>query len=104
MDNLKTYYTPLPKCLDIQKSDIQGRGLFATERIPAGLILGITHVEDSRFKDGLIRTELGGYFNHSNTPNCEVITFGDIRMLKTLADIKDGEELTAKYSMYNPEA
>jgi len=102
MDN--TYYTPLPKCLDINKSEIQGRGLFATEHIPSGIILGITHVEDSRFKDGLIRTEMGGYFNHSDTPNCEVVTFGDIRMLKTLMVLKDGEELTAKYSLYNPES
>ena len=102
MDNM-SYYTPLPKCLDIAKSKIHGRGLIAMEQIPMGLILGITHVEDKRFKDGLIRTELGGYFNHSDKPNCEVVTFGDIRMLKTLADIKVGEEITAKYTLYNPE-
>jgi hypothetical protein len=98
-----TYYTPLPKCLDIAKSKIHGRGLFATEQIPSGIILGITHVEDKRFKDGLIRTELGGYFNHSDKPNCEVVTFGDIRMIKTLTILNDGDELTTKYSLYNPE-
>ena len=102
MDN--TYYKPLPNCLDIRESEIHGRGLFATEQIPSGLMIGITHVQDERFKDGLIRTELGGYFNHSDTPNCEVIVFGDIRMLKTLADIKLGEELTSKYTVYNPES
>ena len=98
-----SYYTPLPDCLDIKKSDIHGRGLFATEIIPKEIILGITHVDDDRFRDGLIRTELGGYFNHSNNPNCEIITFGDVKMLKTLAIIKVGEELTAKYTLYNPE-
>lgn len=102
MDN--TYYKPLPNCLDISKSEIHGRGLFATEQIPSGIILGITHIEDKRFKDGLIRTELGGYFNHSNNPNCEVVTFGDIRMLRTLRMLKSGDEITAKYSLYNPES
>ncbi len=101
MNNI--YYKPLPNCLDIQKSEIHGRGLFATEQIPSGLILGITHVEDKRFKDGLIRTELGGYFNHSDKPNCEVVLFGDIRMLKTLTEISEGDELTSKYTVYNPE-
>ena len=96
------YYKPLPDCIDIMESSIHGRGLFATESIPAGLILGITHVKDDRFKDGLIRTELGGYFNHSDNPNTEVFTFGDIKMLKTLKRIETGEEITARYTMYTP--
>ena len=101
-NSLINYYTPLPNCIDIKKSQIHGRGLFATERIPEGLILGITHIEDDRFRDGLIRTEIGGYFNHSETPNCEIITFGDIKFLKTIEPIDVGEEITARYTIYIP--
>jgi len=96
------YYKPLPDCLDIRSSKIHGRGLFATERIPAGVIIGVTHVEDKRFKDGLIRTELGGYFNHSDNPNTEIVTFGDIKGLKTIKPIEASEEITARYTMYIP--
>jgi SET domain-containing protein len=96
------YYKPLPDCLDIRKSNIHGRGLFATERIPAGIILGVTHVEDLRFKDGLIRTELGGYFNHADLPNCEIISFGDIKMLRAIKPIEVDEEITARYTLYTP--
>jgi SET domain-containing protein len=96
------YYKPLPDCLDIRSSKIHGRGLFATERIPAGVIIGVTHVEDKRFKDGLIRTELGGYFNHSDNPNTEIVTFGDIKWLRTIKPIEASEEITARYTMYIP--
>jgi hypothetical protein len=36
----KKSYRPLPKCLTIKKSDIDGLGLFATENIPAKVYLG----------------------------------------------------------------
>jgi SET domain-containing protein len=96
-------YRPLPPYLTIGKSEIEGNGLFATDDIGAIHTIGITHVRDDRFEDGYIRTPLGGFFNHSETPNCEVIIDEDTIWLRTIKEIKAGEELTATYTLYNPE-
>ena len=62
-------YRPLPKCLTIKKSPIEGLGLYATEDIKANTFLGITHILDENFENNYIRTSLGGFYNHSNNPN-----------------------------------
>lgn len=99
----KTYYKPLPDCLTISKSEIHGLGLFATEFVESGTNFGITHVKDERFPpDNYIRTSLGGYFNHSETPNCKVVYEGDFIYLVAIEGIEIGSELTAKYSFYDP--
>jgi SET domain-containing protein len=79
----KFYYKPLPDYLDIQKSDIEGLGLFAKDNIP----------ED---------TDLGRFFNHSEDANCyiqEELDWDDYRVFHvyTLRDIQIGEELTLNY-------
>lgn len=94
-------YRPLPQFLTIKNSEIQGLGLFATDLIKSNLVIGVAHVKDDRFENGWIRTPLGGFFNHSDNPNCEAVQLGDLIFLKTLKDIKKGEELTAKYWLYN---
>lgn len=103
MINNNTYYKPLPNCLTIKQSLIQGLGLFATEFIPKGTNLGITHVKDNRFQDGYIRLPLGGFFNHSETPNCKVVHGEEYIFLVTIEDIEIDTELTAFYTLYNPE-
>ncbi len=95
-------YRPLPEYLTIKESKIDGLGLFATDEIDADFNIGVTHVRDGRFRDGYIRTPLGGFFNHSETPNCEVVIENDFIKLKTLIKIKTGEELTVKYIFYTP--
>ena len=97
-------YRPLPEYLTIKPSNIDGLGLFATDNIDSDFRIGITHIKDYRFEDGYIRTPLGGFFNHSDEPNCKVVydDMGDFIYLETLRDIKPGEELTAKYTLYNP--
>ena len=103
-------YKPLPDCLTIQKSNIEGLGLFATKDIPENTILGLTHI--FRPHKEIIRTPLGGFYNHSDNPNCE--TYKNIRVgidlvcdqngsmyLRTIRDIKSGEEITSKYTLYN---
>lgn len=95
-------YKPLPDYVTIELSQIHGHGLFATDNIDANHVIGVTHVRDNRFQDGYIRTPLGGFFNHSTEPNCEIIEEGDFLKLKTLREIKDGEELTATYTLYDP--
>ena len=95
-------YRPLPDCLTIKESNIEGLGLFSTELIKKGVDLGITHIKDDRFENGYSRTPLGGFFNHSETPNCQVVYNDNFINLITLRDIKRGEEITAKYTFYNP--
>ena len=103
MANKKEMYRPLPKFLTIKESSIEGLGLFATSDISSPVELGITHVQNKRFQDGFIRTPLGGFINHSTTPNCELIDHLENKYLRVIKDIQAGEELTVTYNLYNPE-
>lgn len=96
-------YTPIPENLTVSASDIHGLGLFATEDLKKDLVLGVTHVANEYFEDGWIRTPLGGFYNHSETPNCykEVSPCGTIMVLVTLRPISAGEELTVHYTLYS---
>ena len=102
-------YKPLPKELTIKPSKIHGLGLFAVQSISKGTVLGMTHFKHVDYEDGWLRTPLGGFYNHSNTPNCELIDdyfgFAEYRnaskLLHTLKDIKIGEELTCKYTLWD---
>lgn len=96
------HYKPLPEYLTIKYSGIHGLGLFATDDIDANFRIGITHIKDLRFEDGYIRTPLGGWFNHSTEPNCKVVHEDEFIFLETIKEIKNGEELTAFYSLYDP--
>lgn len=95
-------YSPLPSCLTIRESEIHGLGLFALEDIAKGEILGIAHVrmvEWLSFPQDYCRTPLGGFYNHSEEPNCELV--GDnIKRLVTMMEVKCGEEITCKYTLY----
>ena len=94
-------YRPLPKQVTIKESVIDGLGLYSTESLYPGQYLGITHVANDRFENGYIRTPLGGFINHSDTPNCEVREDVDSSlMLFTLRQILPNEELTLKYNLY----
>ncbi len=98
------YYRPLPECVTIKGSDIEGLGLFATCDIPKGTVLGVTHIRDDRFGGGYIRTPLGGFYNHSDNPNAETITTKEFRKIKTIKPISAGKEITVTYTLYNPSA
>ncbi len=95
------HFRPLKPYLSIMKSDIEGLGLFATEDIPVGEVIGITHVYDERFKDNYIRTATGAFINHSDTPNIKLVTDNDMKYGKTLRHIKKGEELSTEYTLYS---
>ena len=68
--------------------------------------LGMTHL---KVEDTIFRTPLGGFINHSNTPNCEKIElhangeepFKKKWNLITRQNIKKGEEITLRYTFYN---
>ena len=103
-------YNPLPKSLTIKQSGINGLGLFAKEDIDQGTNLGMSHL---KFNGTILRTPLGGFVNHSNTPKVVkvelLMTNNHDPTLKfdykkwnlvTLDDIKEGEELTVRYTFY----
>ena len=110
-------YKPLPDGLFIKDSDIQGQGVFTHRDLHVGCNLGESHyridtsgvesINQEENKNLLIRTPLGGFINHSDTPNCNR---SQIRMkpgfdkwnIIVVENIKAGEELTLKYTMYHP--
>lgn len=119
-------YKPLPDCLTIKESPIDGLGLFATEDIewgyrsnpdiPGQMILpthfGPSHVAITyKFENNkepevieFVRTPLGGFINHSKTPNLRLVEYDyyppnyKMYYLEVQRDIKAGEELTLDYS------
>ena len=93
-------FKPIPDYLTVKKSDIHGLGLFATEEIKKGVELGISHVKDHRFLHGYIRTSLGGFFNHSTTPNCEAVYENDFIKIRTLSIVNFGDEITVDYALH----
>ncbi len=98
------YYRPLPEHVTIKQSLIEGLGLFAKHDIPENLELGLTHVDAPDFPDGYIRTPLGGFINHSKSPNCRLKEHMGNMYLFTIAAIYKGDELTLCYKMYDPSA
>ena len=95
---IEVTYKPLPDNLELRPSEIHGYGVFALEDIPAGQMLGLSHIQSPE----LIRTPLGGYINHSMNPNCIRILEGNRWYLQSIADISDGEEITLMYKGYKP--
>ena len=97
----KNMYKPLPESLTIKQSGINGLGLFADQKIMQGTNLGVSHY---KFNGDIIRTPLGGFINHSNTPNVVKIELKDNNYKKwnlvTLKDIEKGEEVTIRYTFY----
>jgi len=111
-------YKPLPNSVTIKTSKVNGLGLFADQKIMQGTNLGMCHLELGQL---IIRTPLGGFVNHSNDANCVKVKLlltraqwnhradlpkADYNVdfkkwdLMTLRDIKEGEELTVKYTFY----
>ena len=92
-------YKPLPDGLYVSNSDIAGQGLFTNRKLEVGTELGLSH---KMIDDNLIRTPLGGFVNHSEDPNCvkwyEEEDWGKIYHMKTIKQIKKGEELFLKYT------
>ena len=114
-------YNPLPKGLTVGESEIHGLGLFATENIPKGTNLGIAHIliphAEETFAQSYCRTPLGGFYNHSDDPNCEIKSrinyfsspeyytrlVTTIMELYTVKDIKKDDEITSRYILYKLE-
>ena len=119
-------YRPLPECLTVRESEIHGLGLFATKSIYSGTDLGIAHIVLKGFPQDHCRTPLGGFYNHSDEPNCQLISGTDIvhhdymlywpepkikeatsfflvKRLFAIKNIEAGEEITCNYTLYELE-
>ena len=116
-------YKPLPNYITIKNSSIHGIGIFAAIHISKNTIIGLTHVFNSEFDNNYIRTPIGGFYNHSNNPNCRSFSSNSLlynyegkivnpnnleqfnncsnfRYLIAIDDITIGEEITASYNLY----
>ena len=101
-------YRPLPPYIIIKESDIHELGLFTKENIEVGTVIGITHIYDTRFLHNYIRTPLGGFYNHSEIPNVLIEKRKifdqieiDCMVMIALRKIFEGEEILAKYTLYD---
>ena len=102
-------YRPLPDCVTIKKSPIEGLGLYATRDIKANTFLGITHILDENFENNYIRTPLGGFYNHSNDPTVmrmvsnilPTLKFGDPIDTKAKAKRFDENDTNRENMYYN---
>ena len=96
-------YRPLPESLTIAQSGVNGLGLFAKEGIGQGTNLGTTHI---KIEGEILRTPLGGFINHADESNCVKVELHDEKYKKkwtlvTCRNIKEGEELTLRYTFYH---
>ena len=90
-------YQALHSWLHIKDSPIAGQGIFAKESIPAGMVLGMSHLI---VDEVIYRTPLGGFINHSDEPNCVKWCEDDKYFIKTIHSIHKGDELFLKYTFY----
>jgi hypothetical protein len=83
-----------PGVIEVRRSDIAGRGLFATVDLPAGA--GVLRVAWTSGAEGRV-DRLGVEFpNHSCDPN---LGWGDGHTLVTMTDVPAGSELVSDYAM-----
>ena len=99
----KFYYKPLPDCIEVKKSPIEGFGLFAVDNINEEFDLGMSHIKVPIIQ-GYIRTSIGGFLNHSEDSNCylsEELDWDDYRVYNVITSkkISVGEELTLNYHL-----
>ena len=95
-------FRPLPPTVTLMPSDIEGMGLFAADYIRSDEMIGISHVENKsgKFHNNLIRTPIGGFINHSETPNCTLIKDGEIYYLFTTEEILPNHELVLDFRLH----
>ena len=73
-------YKPLQSSVTIKQSNIEGLGLFATQKLNAESFIVIGWIKDPQklADNGVLITPLCGFVNHSDTPNCELFDEDDL--------------------------
>lgn len=117
-DKTNSMYRPLPSCLTIKESNIDGLGLFSKESIylldNRNPYVWMTHLLFTFNKkydldpiEQLFRTPVGGFISHSVKPNCTLGLISQVStddftikkfFLRPLKDIMAGDELTLDYT------
>lgn len=94
-------YNPLPPNVTIKESRIHGLGLYATEDIRKGVLIGRIHFK-SKEPNNPHRTPLGAFGNHSDNPNCDKLLTQEDESWWVVSnkDISSGDEITWKYTLY----
>ena len=89
---------------NVGKSSIEGQGIFASEQIRKGTIIG--HAYDligevnGKYIAGEI-TVLGSIHNHNPNPNAKPEMYNDKIYFEALKNIKEGTEITCNYNEYD---
>jgi hypothetical protein len=81
----------MEKVYKIGKSNIEGKGLIAIKDLVAGDLVGMSH------SGGQPSSEIGQYYNHSDSPNAVSQLVGDDRYVIASFPIKKGEEIVLDY-------
>ena len=98
---------PVYKSIQIGPSKIHGKGVFSQEPIAKGDVIGVSHIRKNFTKNGqqyqapFPSTQLGGYYNHSESPNIQEVDNKDHILLLAKRNINPGEELTSNYYNHN---
>ena len=94
--------TPYPsKKYSIEKSDIQGKGVFASKNFKKGELVGMAVTDEealkpsSTFKDA--RTKLGKYLNHQTKHNASLKSENNTLNIYTEKAINKDDEITVNY-------
>ena len=86
---------------NVKKSDINGKGVFASKNFKKGELVGIAVTDEEavtdtkNFRDA--RTKLGKYLNHQSKENAALKSENNTLNIYTKADIKKGDEITVNY-------
>lgn len=119
----------MPAPFEVRDSPMQGKGAFATKRIPAGTRLceyggerlspkqadarypdveGERHhtflfaIDDDVVVDAAVDDYIAKWINHSCDPNCDAVVDDGRIWIDTIRDIEPGEELAYDYAYVLP--
>tara|TARA_R110000765_G_scaffold397513_1_gene491683 strand:- start:136 stop:480 length:345 start_codon:yes stop_codon:yes gene_type:complete len=93
---------PYPsKKYSIKKSDIQGKGVFASKNYKKGELVGLAVTDEEAVTDVVnfrdARTQLGKYLNHQSKENAALKSENNTLNIYTKNAITKGEEITVNY-------
>ena len=89
------------KKYNIKKSDINGKGVFASKDFEKGELVGMAVTDEEAVTDTVnfrdARTKLGKYLNHQNKENAALKSENNTLNIYTNVPIRKGEEITVNY-------
>tara|TARA_R100000008_G_C3512819_1_gene129737 strand:+ start:184 stop:495 length:312 start_codon:yes stop_codon:yes gene_type:complete len=89
---------------DVGESNIEGQGVFATQHIKKGWVIGDAYDIIGQVNDKYVAGDisiLGLMHNHSSTPNAKPEMYNNKIYFEALENIKEGTEITCDYNEYS---